>query len=387
MEFPKKKINTVQNIDALNGFRELPDECVDMIITSPPYFWLRDYGTAIWEGGNPKCDHVADKNKTKIFGNEEFQKNRPSREETKTPGYYYRDICGKCGAVKKDLQLGLESTFEEYINKLCDIFDEGKRVLKKEGTCWINLGDTYSGIKVGNTETQKNKKVSKNNSNFKKQKQTIPAKSLLNVPARFSIEMQNRGWILRNVIIWQKPNCMPQSVTDRFTVDFEYLFFFVQNKKYYFETQYEPYAPSSDVRYRQALRAGRSYNSKEPYKKNTPYAGGKYKRGVGAVSSRGDDVDGLVVGGYNPNGRVHRSVWSIPTKPYSDAHFAVFPKKLIETPIKSGCPKEGIVLDPFMGSGTTAVTARELGRNYFGFEIKKDYIKLAEKRLAQQKLI
>lgn len=142
--------------DSLEVLKELEDESIDMIVTSPPYWALRDYGT-------------------------------------------------------KE-QLGLESTFDEYINKLCNVFDECKRVLKKNGTCWVNVGDSYINI----------------------------SKCLAQIPNRFAIEMCNRGWILRNEIIWHKPNAFPSSVKDRFTVDFEKLFFFVKNKKYYFERQLEP---------------------------------------------------------------------------------------------------------------------------------------------------
>ena len=276
-------------------------------------------------------------------------------------------------------------------------------------------------------------------------------------------EIEERSpFILRNTIIWFKPNCMPSSAKDRFTVDYEPVFFFSKNKKYWFEQSFEPYAPASDVRYRQALRAGKSYNTKEPYRTNTPFAGAakikgdspQYKRGIGSVQSRGEDADGLVVGGTNPSGRVKRSVWKIPTKPYSEAHFATFPPALIQPMVKAGCPEfickkcgktrevilepseeykkllgkgwtshktdmqtgmtvtsnkkasvcadyrktgytdcgcnagfvGGVVLDPFMGSGTTALVARSLGRNYIGIELNSKYIELAEKRLSQQLL-
>lgn len=152
----------------------------------------------------------------------------------------------------------------------------------------------------------------------------------------------------------------------------------------------------SDVRYRQALRAGKSYNSKEPYKKNTPYAGkydvenhenlgsprARYKRGQGTFASRGDDADGLVVGGTNPNGRNRRAVWTIPTKPYAEAHFATFPETLIEPMVLAGCPKDGLVLDPFSGAATTGVVSKKLGRNYIGIELNPEYVKLSEERLA-----
>jgi site-specific DNA-methyltransferase (adenine-specific) len=226
-------------------------------------------------------------------------------------------------------------------------------------------------------------------------------------------------------------------------VDYEPIFFFSKSKTYWFEPQYEPYAPSSDVRYRQALHAGRSYNTKEPYRNNTPYAG-NYKRGQGAVASRGDDSAGLVVGGHNPLGRNKRCVWTIPTQPFADAHFAVYPEELVETPIRAGCPeyictkcgkarekilkdvgektwndtreknhlvtgtsglpfgrtahiemfgwneckcnagfKPGVVLDPFFGTGTTAIVAHHLNQSWVGIELSEEYICIAKRRLVE----
>lgn len=337
------KINTIIQGDAKKELKKLPEQSINMVITSPPYWALRDY-----------------------------------------------EVKG---------QIGLESTFQEYVDNLCNIFDEVKRVLKKQGTCWVNIGDTYNSSPIGNQVDPK-RKTAAGVFSYNHKKNTVkdlPMKCLLQIPSRFAIEMCNRGWILRNEIIWYKPNVMPSSAMDRFTVDFEKLFLFTKSKKYYFETQYEPYALTSDVRYRQALRAGKSYNTKEPYKQNTPFIRGKveaeikahvtnpprYKRGVGSVVSRGDDADGLVVGGTNPKGRNKRCVWTIPTKPFKGAHFATFPEKLIETPIKAGCPEKGIVLDCFMGAGTTAMVARRLGRNYLGIELNKEYIAIANKRFAQ----
>jgi len=170
--------------DCLEVLKTLPSESVDCVMTSPPYWALRDYGV---EG-----------------------------------------------------QLGLEPTFQEYINKLCDIFDEVKRVLKKEGTCWVNISDTYSGNKEGKTDNKVSNYLKDTTKNLHKKRGNYPDKCLCCIPDRFKIEMVNRGWICRNEIIWHKPNCMPSSVKDRFTVDFEKIFFFTKSKKYYFETQYEP---------------------------------------------------------------------------------------------------------------------------------------------------
>lgn len=261
----------------------------------------------------------------------------------------------------------------------------------------MNISDTYGGTgEKKDFIAPKYKKGMKHN--FNRPNMNIMQKSLCMIPFRFAIEMQNRGWILRNTIIWQKPNAMPSSAKDRFTIDFEYLFFFTKSKKYFFETQYDAYAPSSDVRYRKALRAGKSYVTKKPYMNNTPYQGkfknltlsdsnsfnsprARYKRGTGTNSSRADDVDGLVVGGTNPEGRIKRTVWTIPTKPNPEQHFATYPEELCEIPLKSTCIEGGTVLDPFCGSGTTGVVSLKQKKNFIGIELNPEYIKIIEKRL------
>jgi len=256
-------------------------------------------------------------------------------------------------------ELGLEPTFQEYINKLCDIFDEVKRVLKKEGTCWVNMGDTYistgEGRHAGYTDPKyKNGRVGRQ-IEANALPQIIPEKCLAQIPNRFSIEMCNRGWILRNEIIWHKPNCMPSSVKDRFTVDFEKLFFFVKSKKYYFETQYEPF---------------KSEPTKLRDKRNENY-------GKAFLSPLGKGLRN----GYEQGARNKRAVWTITTKPFREAHFATYPEALCETPIKAGCPIGGIVLDPFFGAGTTGVVAKKLDRNYLGIELNPEYIKIAQARI------
>jgi len=268
--------------------------------------------------------------------------------------YNKKDIPFHLQKYFEPAELGLEPTFQEYINKLCDIFDEIKRALKKEGTCWVNLGDTYmndSSYSKAGRQGYGNDKVGM----IYKDDSQCPKKSLCQIPSRFAIEMTNRGWILRNEIIWHKPNCMPSSVKDRFTVDFEKIFFFVKNKKYWFETQYEPHqAPLGKPR---------------------------------AFAKKGNDDRNDTGRIYNPQkdtstqGRNKRCVWKITTKPYKEAHFAVFPEDLVRTPIKAGCPKGGIVLDPFCGSGTTGVVAKKLGRNFIGIDLNPEYLELAKKRI------
>lgn len=310
--------NCIYEGDCLEVLKTFPDESIDMCITSPPYWNLRDYGIAE--------------------------------------------------------QLGLETTPDKFVNNLCDVFDEVQRVLQPHGTCWVNLGDTYiSG---------------------KSHQSIYKDKSLAMIPNRFAIEMVNRGWILRNELIWHKPNCMPESVKDRFTNDYEKLLFFTKNSRYYFKQQFEPLKESSIT-----------------------------------------------------DGRNKRAVWVINPPLYKEAHFATFPEKLIESPIDAGCPKfvdkitgeprvrtinsitierynlpkdhpsyrpkryggkykrgqryskyqdkgyqdgrdedefiSGVVLDPFFGSGTTGVVALRQGKDYIGIEINHSYIELAEKRLAK----
>ena len=295
-------MNKILQGDALTVLKTLPDESINCVMTSPPYWGLRDYNV--------------------------------------------------------ELQLGLESTFQEYIMNLCNIFDEVKRVLRKDGTCWINLGDTYisKGEKrhIGYGDPKNMKVGIKTYIEPNGLPQSCTQKCLAQIPSRFAIEMCNRGWILRNEIIWHKPNAMPSSVKDRFTVDFEKLFFFVKSKKYWFQTQYEV-ATSTDNYIRDHTNTKLN---------NTP---GRSRMG------------GLKTNHYIK--RNMRSVWKIPTHPFAEAHFATYPEKLCEIPIKSGCPPQGIVLDPFFGAGTTGVVAKRQGKQFIGIELNPTYMSIAKRRL------
>lgn len=245
-------------------------------------------------------------------------------------GIPFKNVCGKCGAKRVDFQLGLEPTPEEYIRKLCDVFDEVKRVLKPQGSCWVNLGDCYGGP-VGEPNAPKLSKG--RNDGYKaaaRVKKHLPAKALVQIPNRFSIEMGNRGWLLRNELIWHKGNCIPSSAKDRFTIDYERLFFFTKSTKYYFKQQVEP-------------------------------------------STAG-----------NPVGRNARSVWTINATPFRDAHFATYPEGLCEKPIDAGCPEGGIVLDPFFGAGTSGLVALKQGKDFVGIELNPQYVEIAEKRLTSE---
>ena len=305
--------NKILHGDCLERLKELPDNSVDCLMTSPPYWALRDYGSSvqsIWDG-EKNCEHnwITErtprpngsgcktdwaKEKLSIKGVDNFSEYTDYNDRAT-----YSDFCTKCGAWKG--QLGLEPTFDLFIKHLCDIFDEAKRVITKQGTIYVNLGDCYAGNmgkKSGWTDNklgyEKQEAIDKGVclTNKIKIKHELPQKCLVGIPLRFAIEMINRGWILRNTIIWHKPNCMPSSARDRFTIDFEYVFMFVKNKNYYFEKQYEPTVDSS-----------------------------KYKK-------------------YNNGLRNKRAVWNITTKPYKEAHFATYPETLCETPILASCPEE-----------------------------------------------
>ena len=214
-------------------------------------------------------------------------------------------------------------------------------MLKDTGTCWVNLGDSYAtNSQHGSGYGEISRTAGIGNSQKGVQSrcgkpENIKAKSLVGIPERFAIAMTDRGWIRRNTIIWKKPSCMPSSAADRFTVDFEYLYFFTKNPKYYFEQQFD-----------KSIDNGKFKNEGKTYEN-----------------------------------RNKRCVWTINLQPYSGAHFAAYPEELVATPIKAGCPKGGTVLDPFMGSGTTLKVARDLGRKGIGIELNPEYIELAEKRI------
>ncbi len=224
----------------------------------------------------------------------------------------------------------------------------------------MTIGDTYSSVHYGGTPGQKaqaHNKLRKIQELKQAKKRTLPNKCLCQIPARFAVEMIDRGWILRNEIIWHKPNCMPMSDQKKFTPDFEKIFFFVKNQDYYFNQQFEKSKNEKDNAYRMELRKNKKYNAKRDYKNNFPTP--KY-------------IDK----------RNKRCVWPIPTKPFKGNHCAPYPEQLCITPILAGCPERGIVLDPFIGAGTTAVVAKKLKRNYIGIELNQEYVKTAENRIS-----
>jgi DNA modification methylase len=262
-----------------------------------------------------------------------------------------------------DGQIGLEETPEQYISAMVEVFRCVWDVLEDDGTLWLNIGDSYAG---NNSRASNNGRAGFGNAREKVVNRTgegLKTKDLIGIPWMLAFALRADGWFLRQDIIWHKPNPMPESVQDRCTKAHEYIFLMSKSQKYYYDHE--------------AI--------KEPLK-GEPETRDKNAEGYQADYSKGDRFSkGERV--FGADGMANkRSVWSVPVKPYTGAHFAVFPSELIEPCILAGAPVGGIVLDPFMGSGTTAQVSQDLGRQYIGCELNPAYEKLQKKRTAQTSL-
>jgi DNA modification methylase len=282
-------VNSIIQGDATVILRQLPSSSINCIITSPPYYLQRDYDT--------------------------------------------------------NTQIGNEDSPEEYIKNLQVVFSECHRVLRDDGTLWLNLGDKYHNG------------------------------HLLGIPWRIALALKDGSWVLRSDIIWHKPNAMPSSVKNRPTTDHEYVFLFAKSCDYYYDIDAirEPhvtFTPES------RMKGGRNHFGK---KNGTPEEG-KNAGNSNLHNGRWDQA-------FHPKGRNRRTVWEIPLSKFRDTHFAVFPEKLVELCVLAGSPPNGIVLDPFVGSGTTAVVAQRLGRKYVGIEINPEYCEMTRGRLYQPALL
>lgn len=318
--------------DALSVLKDLDSESVNCCVTSPPYWGLRDYGVAG--------------------------------------------------------QLGLEKTPEEYTARMVELFREVRRVLKIDGTLWLNLGDSYAGSGKGRLADGSHSIGGKQDTNVgsnkgKLSKSSAPnckPKDLIGIPWLVAFALRADGWYLRSDIIWSKPNPMPESVTDRPTKSHEYVFLLSKSQKYYYDGDAikEPVAESTMER-EPADFGGKKGREYHPEETDPNYRGGHEQSG------RTFNYEEVC-----KNGRNKRSVWTVSNLPFPEAHFAVFPPKLIQPCILAGCPEKGIILDPFAGSGTTGVVAINEGRDFIGIELNPEYIQIAEARIkretAQQKL-
>ena len=415
----------------------LADNSVQCCVTSPPYWNLRDYGTARWEGGDPDCDHKAGGasriGKTTLGGG------------TATTGHRqegFGPVCRKCGARRIDAQLGLEATPEEYVANMVAVFREVRRVLRADGTLWLNIGDSYAGSNCGSNDyREKTGLGTAPTTKYKGQKPGLPdglkPKDLVGIPWRVAFALQADGWWLRSDIIWHKPNPMPESVTDRCTKAHEYVFMLTKSAGYYYDAEAVK-EPSVDPE---------SYNGRRPRNPQKFDGQPMSRTRVGLARLDGE--------AYPTRNR--RDVWTITTKPFKGAHFATMPPDLAEVCIKAGtssrgrCPECGapwervtevtgqtkqkwgtavhpeyatgpmdrggnsqmetggiatgmintrvttgwrptcacdagepvpcVVLDPFSGAGTTVLVATQLAREGIGVELSAEYNAIAAERL------
>lgn len=384
-------------IHLINGnSRRLPlrAESVHMIVTSPPYWNLRDYGTASWSGGDPDCDHLAGPLASTKSGLACY-----TGEHVKLAvnGVPYKGACGRCGAVRIDNQIGLETMHDCnswasaaepcgscFVCTMRIVFREAWRVLRPDGTLWLNLGDSYQSN--GSTQVRQSKTGS-----------GLAPKNMVGTPWRVALALQADGWILRSDIIWSKPNPIPESVRDRPTKAHEYLFLFSKGPRYFYDrvAVLEDFADSSLERIAQS-----TFNTQTGGPKDYRYGTNSNKSSRQALENFATAVNSLEITGRN-----RRTVWTVATRPYSGAHFATFPPDLVEPCIKAGSSEGGVcggcgrpwrrvgnssafrpacrcgadkrpavVLDLFSGSGTTGLVARALGRDAILVDLSLDYL-------------
>lgn len=335
------EMNKIYNLDCMVGLAQLPEKFVQMCVTSPPYWKLRDY---------------------KVAG-----------------------------------QHGMEDTPEAFVEQQVAVFREVKRVLRDDGTLWIVIGDCYAhnGATYGSEKStlvgrKQGEEMGKARCSVKKGAGLKP-KDLVGIPWMLAFALRADGWYLRDCIIWSKPNPMPESVIDRTTKSHEYIFLFSKSQKYHYDAAAirEPAAESSIKRWQQNI-AQQAGSDRVPGKTNGALKavggpkGDKQRGHSRRHNGFNDRWDLMTTAEQLAYGANKRSVWTVPTKPFKEAHFATFPEEIPRTCILAGCPPGGIVLDPYMGAGTTALAARKLQRNLIGFELNPDYVAIAERRLKNE---
>ena len=411
--------------DVLAGLRLLPDACVHCVVTSPPYWGLRDYGTARWEGGDQECSHTGKVRRTSPSGSQKQASNAGAHAVSSGD-------CA-CGAIRIDQQIGLEPTFTTWLDKMVEVFSEVRRVLHPSGTVWCNVGDSYNaynggagpGSKLSQTQSAVRPQLS---TGYGLRTKTLKPKDLMMMPARLAIALQDDGWWLRSDIIWHKPNAMPSSQTDRPTSSHEHIFLLAKRRSYFFDLEAATENSVSDH------LSGNGY-------KREPRLSFLDENGP-----RGNDEP------WQPQEtRMIRDVWTIPTQAFEGSHFATFPTELVRRCIALGSSEKGVcptcgapwtrlvkksggtigkgawhpgrdaqvqghlggtpaaqgwrgdyrvekmgwqpgcthglppipslILDPFLGSGTSIVVALRLGRRAIGIELSYVYCKIATDRI------
>jgi DNA modification methylase len=364
--------------DVIDELHKLDDKSINTCVTSPPYYGLRDYGTGTWEGGDSNCPHYRTSKRSDITST-----GHAAMVDSGHPvgDAIYKTVCPICGAVRVDNQIGLEESPEEYINRLVEVFREVKRVLRDDGILWVNIGDSYSGSH-GNgykqtmwaSNGQYNSEEKNALDHMPKKKNGCKPKDLIGIPWMLAFALRADGWYLRQDIIWAKNNPMPESVKDRCTRSHEYIFMLTKSRKYYFDHE-------------AMLEEAIGYDGRKDTlnKGSTKFSNGNYMpngKHINSMAANGHErwnfKDGVPM-------RNKRDVWRVGVcSSVKDAHFAVFPKELIEPCILAGCPEGGWVLDPFSGSGTTGIVSLNHGRNYIGIDLNPEYNKIAERRLEKE---
>ena len=461
--------------DCREVLKTLPEKHFNTVVTSPPYWGLRDYQTGTWVGGDPNCSHFRESHQSKST-------QTGHKKSVKYGGIadsIYKKTCKRCGAVREDLQVGLEESPAEYVRTLVRIFREIRRVLRDDGTVWLNLGDSYSSGGRTSTTNQTVRGDKEYGVTRPPVVKGLKQKDLVGIPWRVAFALQEDGWYLRQDIIWHKPNPMPESVQDRCTKAHEYIFLLSKNKNYYYDNEAIKEEVKQDWGTRD--RANGKYHNEGTGL--VPHGGleksyeTKNKRSVWSTKYRSDEEErthrqgmsktrGEKLIAIRPNlpsqedfvkflrsktnvkilsestniGKTtiehwfrldksgfsypsrddwikisdfindwsteyeeinqkmtyeeyhfddvvtldkknKRSVWTVSPKPFKEAHFAVYPTELIEPCVLAGCPKDGHVLDPFGGSGTTGLVADRLGRNATLIELNEDYLEIGTKRI------
>lgn len=302
--------------DCLEVLKTLPDESVHCCVTSPPYYALRDYGM----------------------------------EE----------------------QIGREATPKEYISRLTEVFTEVRRVLRSDGTLWLNIADTYAGKgNQGDFVDPKNPKGRSGQAvalNYKVE--GCKPKDMIGIPWMLAFALRDSGWYLRNDIIWMKENPMPESCKDRCSRCYEHIFLLSKSRKYFFDAKAisEPIAPATAERLKRGMKGGNKYGK--------PVPGQPQTQTINRPRAHGEITDSMI-----NTMRNKRDVWVVNTVPFKGGHYAAYPPKLVEPCLLAGCPEGGIVLDPFFGSGTTGMVAKQLNRHYIGIELNPEYAELAKARI------
>lgn len=461
---------TLYHGDSRDVLPTLESEIVQTCVTSPPYFGLRNYQTATWEGGRSDCNHESDERYYTMRGasgetSEAFSEaGEDNAERLKKARWREKGKCIHCEALFVDRQIGLEPTPAEFVAEMVKVFGEVRRVMRTDATAWMNLGDSYwgsgKGLNPDGTHSSINSPTDKQFTNSGSLKTKVgkyrddlgfKSKDLIGIPWRTAFALQDAGFWLRQDIIWSKPNPMPESVTDRCTKAHEYIFLLTKAAKYYYDNEAikEPLRDASIARLGQdienqegsdrvpgktngkmkavkfggnnlcpdtRLQSGKEWMPKS-WKGSEFHTGKTAEHQLGRSSTNRDrslprnrngitgslDTKGYAhrgtgdqkltghSGNYDQNGNLigggyanKRSVWTVTTQPFKEAHFATFPMELIRPCILAGSRAGDIVLDPFAGAGTTLVLAKKLGRKAIGIELNEEYCEMIVRRIHKE---